>query len=81
MPEDISSIPGLGGVPLEEEMAAHSIMLRNPLDERRRGAWRATVQEATKVQTRLSMTALSTLGSSQYLYAMNKMFIWLLCLQ
>ena len=40
--------------PLQKEMATHSSILaweENPMD---RGAWRATVHEVTKVQTRLS---------------------------
>ena len=50
-------VPFLGQVdPLEEEMTTHSSILawENPTD---RGAWRATVHEVSKSQTRLSDSA------------------------
>ena len=50
---DLCSIPGLGRSPGGESMATHSSILawEIPTD---RGAWRATVHEVTKSQTRLS---------------------------
>ena len=48
---DLGSVPGLGRSP-GEGMATHSCScLENPMDK---GAWRATVHEVTKSQTRLS---------------------------
>ena len=50
---DLGSIPGLGKIPLEKVMAAHSSILawRISMD---RGAWRAAVHGVEKSRTQLS---------------------------
>ena len=49
---DISLIPGLGRFPWKRKWQPTPFLLGNPMD---RGACWATVQEATKSQTQLSM--------------------------